>query len=257
MTHSFRVSSLSRMAAACCAVFALTTASLAHAQPQLPAAPQAASGATSNEQAPQLSLQASASAEVPLDTVRITLAAEFEAPSQAKATTDLSTVMDEAVKRTRGAKDIDVKTGGYNVWPSVDEKGKIQNWRARAELVLESKDFAAASALASRLADKVAMSQISFSLSRQARDAAEKKLLAQAADAFRARAQDAAKAFGFSGYRVQQLELSGGGASVPVPRPMVAMAKSSFSRASGSADAPLEAGETTVTLSVSGLVVLH
>src|SRR5690606_37392081 len=139
------------------------------------------------------------------------------------------------------------------VWPDTDDKGKIQNWRARGEIVLESKDFAAASALASKLADKVAISQISFSLSREAREAAEKKLLSQAADAFLARAQAAAQAFGYSSYRVQQLELSGGGSAAPVPRPMAAMAKSSL--ASGSAgytDAPLQAGQVTVTLAVSG-----
>ena len=260
MMHSSRVPSLSRMAAVCCAVFALTAAPLSYAQSQTPAAsqdPNASQQAASGNHLPELTLQASASTEVSQDTVHITLAAEFEAASQAEATTKLSAVLDEAVKRTQGAKGIDVQTSGYNVWPSVDEKGKIQNWRARGEIILESKDFAAASALASKLSDNVAISQIQFSLSRQARDAAEEKLLSQAADAFSARAQAAAKAFGYNSYRVQQLELSGGGSAVPVPRPMVAMAKSNFSSASDSIDAPLEAGEVTVTLSVNGTVALQ
>nr|WP_094819882.1 SIMPL domain-containing protein [Bordetella genomosp. 4] len=257
MMHSFRVPSLNRLAAACCAAFALTVAPFAHAQ-QPPAPPRAPAPAVHpDERVPELTLQASASADVQQDTVRITLAAEFDADSQTKATTQLSTVLDEAVKRTEGAKGIQVHTSGYNVWPNTDEKGKIQNWRARGEIVLESKDFAAASALASKLSDKVAISQISFSLSREAREAAEKKLLGQAADAFLARAQAAAQAFGYSSYRVQQLELSGGGSPVPVPRPMGAMAKSSLSSAAGYADAPLEAGQVTVTLSVNGTVALQ
>lgn len=258
--HSCRVPSLNRIAAACCAVFALAAVPLAYAQP--PAPPQLPATGTvdavhPDARMPELSLQASASSVVEQDTVRITLAAEFEAESQTQATTQLSAVLDETVKRTEGAKGIQVQTSGYNVWPNTNDKGKIQNWRARGEIILESKDFAAASALASKLSDKVAISQISFSLSREARDAAEQKLLGQAADAFLARAKAAAQAFGYSSYRVQHLELSGGGAAVPVPRPMGAMAKSSLSSASGYADAPLEAGQVTVTLSVNGTVALQ
>jgi len=260
MMHSSRVPSLNRIVAACCAVFALTAVPLAYAQPKPPAPPRglepSAQAVHPDERLPELTLQASASTDVQQDTVRITLAAELEAESQAKATTGLSAVLDEAVKRTRDAKGINVRTSGYNVWPSTNEKGKIQNWRARGEITLESKDFAAASALASKLSDKVAISQINFSLSREAREAAEKKLLTQAADAFLARAQAAAQAFGYSNYRVQQLELSGGGSAVPVPRPMNAMAKG-FSSAAAVADAPLEAGEITVTLSVNGTVALQ
>src|SRR5690606_2274474 len=109
------------------------------------------------------------------------------------------------------------------------DKGKTENRRARGEITLESKDFAAASALATQLSDKAAISQISCSLSREARQAAEEKLLKQAADAFRARAQAAATAFGFGAYHVKDLELSGGGSAVPAPRPMAAMAKGSQS----------------------------
>lgn len=258
MMHSFSVSSLTRLAAACCAVFTLAV-SVSHAQQpeSTQTSRQSTSAADSRKQAPELNLQASAFIAVPQDTVHITLAAEFDADTQNKATTQLSAVLDEAVKRTEGANGIQVQTSGYNVWPNTNEKGKIQSWRARGEIVLQSKDFAAASALASKLSDKVAISQISFSLSREALDAAETKLLKQAADAFFSRAQAAATAFGYSNYRVQQLDLSGGGPEMSAPRPMRAMAKSSLSSVSGYADTPLEAGTVPVTLSVSGKVVLH
>ncbi|MVW79148.1 DUF541 domain-containing protein [Bordetella sp. 02P26C-1] len=251
MMHSLRVSSLNRAAAMCCLVLSMAVAPSAFAQ-----SPQASSVAQSagTTAAPELSLQASASMEVSQDVVRITLAAEFDAESQAQATSALSTVLDEAVKRTDGANGVQVHTGGYNVWPYTDDKGKIQNWRARGEITLESQDFAAASALASKLSDKVAISQIAFTLSRQAREAAEEKLLKQAADAFRARAEAAAQAFGYQSYQLQQLELSGGGVSMPGPRPMQAMAKASLDSAP---DVPLQADDVTVSLSVSGKVSLR
>lgn len=261
MMHSIRVFSLNRVAAACCALFAFA-APLSHAQTSEP--PRGSASVTSGaptadavQQAPELTLQASASVDVLQDTVHITLATELEADSQSNATAALSALLDEAVQRTQGAKGIQVHTSGYNVWPNTDDKGKIQNWRARGEIMLESKDFAAASALASKLSDKVAISQIGFSLSREAREAVEQKLLKQAADAFLARAQAAAVAFGYSGYRVQQMDLSGGGSEMPYPRPMSAMAKGTLGSAAGYSDAPLEAADVTVTLSVSGKVALQ
>lgn len=258
MMHSFRVSSLNCVAAACCAVFALAAPLTYAQQPESSTAPRPVTTTEeSRKQPPELSLQASAFIEVPQDLVRITLATEFDADTQSKAMTDLSAILDEAVKRTDGAKGIQVQTSGYNIWPNTDKKGKIQNWRARGEIVLESKDFAAASALASKLSDKIAISQIGFALSRGALDAAESKLLKQAADAFSNRAQAATTAFGYSSYRVLQLDLGGGGPEMSYSPPMRGMAKSSLSSASGYSDAPLEAGLVTVTLSVNGKVALH
>ena len=251
MMHSHSVPSLNRIAAACCAAFALAVA-----QPVFAQQPQAAQPEDAAARAPELTLQASASSDVQQDTVRITLATELEGASQAAAGKALTAALDEAVKRAQGTKGVEVRTGGYNVWPNTNDKGKIQNWRARGEITLESKDFAAASALATKLSDKTAIAQISFLLSREAREAEERKLLSQAAEAFRDRALAAATAFGFSGYRVRQLELSGGGSSVPVPRPMGVqmMAKG---RAAEAADVPLEAGEVTVSIAVNGTVVLN
>jgi len=253
MMHSHPVLSLNRIAAACCAALALAAAQPALAQQHPQQEPQSEEAGA---HAPQLTLQASASSDVQQDTVRITLAAELEAASQAAAGKALTAALDEAVKRTEGVKGVEVRTGGYNVWPNTNEKGKIQNWRGRGEITLESKDFAAASALASKLADKTAIAQISFLLSREAREAEERKLLSQAAQAFRDRALAAATAFGFSGYRVRNLELSGGGSPTPVPRPMgmQMMAKSSRAEA---ADVPLEAGKVTVSIAVNGTVALH
>ncbi|MNL58018.1 hypothetical protein D3C87_1816180 [compost metagenome] len=122
--------------------------------------------------------------------------------------------------------------------------------------MLESKDFEAAAALAAKLSDKTAISNIGFSLSRPAREAEERKLLKEAAQAFKDRALAAANAFGFSGYRLSKLELGGSGGPVPMPRMLgAAMAKD----ASGgySPDVPLEAGDVTVSVAVNGTIVLQ
>ena len=97
----------------------------------------------------------------------------------------LSALLDDVVKRARDTKGVEVRTGNYNVWPNTGSKGKIAGWRGQGEVILESKDFEAAAALASKLSDKTAISSISFSLSRAAREAEERKLLKEAAQAFR------------------------------------------------------------------------
>ena len=242
---------LTKLGAACAAVAALAAVQPAHAQAQAPAATEA-----SASRAPELSLQATASSEVKQDTVRITLSSEVDAPDQPAAGKKLSAALDDVVKRARDVKGVEVRTGSYNVWPNTNNKGKIASWRGHGEVVLESKDFAAAAALASKLSDKTAISNIGFLLSREAREAEERKLLKEAAQAFKERALAASNAFGFSGYRLSKLELGGSGGPMPMPRMMgAAMAKDAS--AGYSPDVPLEAGDVTVSIAVNGTIVLQ
>ncbi|SSW73124.1 SIMPL domain-containing protein [Achromobacter agilis] len=249
LKHS--VFSLTKLGAACATVAALAAVQPAYAQAQAPVAAEA-----STSRAPELTLQATASSEVKQDTVRISLSAEVEAPDQPGAGKKLTAALDDVVKRARDVKGVEVRTGGYNVWPNTSSKGKIASWRGQGEVILESKDFEAAAALASKLSDKTAISNIGFLLSREAREAEERKLLKEAAQAFKDRALAAANAFGFSGYRLSKLELGGSGGPVPMPRMMgAAMAKDAS--AGYSPDVPLEAGDVTVSIAVNGTIVLQ
>lgn len=189
------VTTLTRLSAACAAVAAIV-AQPVFAQTQAPAASPAPAEAAANR-SPELSLQATASSEVKQDTVRIALAAEVEGADQPATGKKLSALLDDVVKRARDTKGVEVRTGNYNVWPNTGSKGKIAGWRGQGEVILESKDFEAAAALASKLSDKTAISSISFSLSRAAREAEERKLLKEAAQAFKDRALAAANAFDF------------------------------------------------------------
>lgn len=249
------VFSLTKLGAACATVAALAVVQPVHAQTQAPAA----STEVSASRAPELSLQATASAEVKQDTVRISLSAEVEAPDQPAAGKKLTAALDDVVKRARDVKGVDVRTAGFNVWPNTSSKGKISSWRGHGEVILESKDFEAAAALASKLSDKTAISNISFLLSREAREAEERKLLKEAAQAFKDRALAAANAFGFAGYRLSKLELggSGGAAPMPMPRMMGGAAMAKDASAGYSPDVPLEAGDVTVSIAVNGTIVLQ
>jgi len=248
------VFSLTKLGAACAAVAAIAAVQPVYAQ--TPATAPAATESSTNR-SPEMTLQATASSEVKQDTVRISLSAEVEAPDQPAAGKKLTAALDDAIKRARDTKGVEVRTGGYNVWPNTNSKGKIGSWRGQGEIVLESKDFEAAAALASKLSDKTAISNISFSLSREAREAEERKLLKEAAQAFKDRALAAANAFRFSGYRLSKLELGGSGGPMPMPRMMGAAAMAKDASGGYSPDVPLEAGDVTVSIAVNGTIVLQ
>lgn len=227
------------------------------AQPNPASSSSASSGSTAEGAAapagPQMTLQANAYEELKQDTVVITISAEVETPDQASAGKKLNALLDDLMKRAKGKPEVTARTGNYRVWPNNNGKGKVVNWHGEGSIVLESMDFAAASALAGDLGDKSAISNIAFTLSRKGREAAERRLLNQAAQAFRERALAAASAFGFSGYRIQKLELGGAGAMPP--RPYMAMAKGAMAEAR--ADVPLVPDMITVSVDVTGTIVLQ
>ncbi|QEI08346.1 DUF541 domain-containing protein [Pigmentiphaga aceris] len=200
---------------------------------------------------PTLTLDAAARSEVAQDTVQVTMAYETEAADAASVSAALNKVLKATLDDARGKAGVTARNGGYQVYPTTDDKGKISAWRGRAEVVLESRDFEATSALTGTLGSRMAVTGISFSLSDQARQAEEAKLLVEAANAFRERAKNAVQAFGFADYTVATLGLSGSGV-VSRPQPMMMRA------ASMSKSSPVEiaGGQAEVTVSVTGTVKL-
>src|SRR5690606_26158480 len=144
----------------------------------------------------------------------------------------------------KGNAAVTARSGDYRVWANTDRDGRITAWRGRAELILESKDFVAASKLASSLTQRMAISNIALSPPREAREAEAQPLTGETA-----------KAFGFSGYTVKHLDLNGGGTVTQRPRAYAMAAPAMMS--AKVADVPLEGGTSTVTVSVRGTVYLR
>lgn len=228
-----------------------------HAQVQ-PAegAPSARGDRERQSRPPELTLQAQAVSEVQQDTVTITLATEIEAADQVAVGKKLTAALDAAMKQAKGDTKVRARNGSYRIWASTNRDGKVTAWRGRVELLLESRDFEAASALAGKLAGAMPVADISFSLSDEARAAEERQLLEQAAAAFRERALAAASAFGFNGYRIRKIDLGGSGAQY-APRPRMQAMAAGASEAMKLADVPLQADTVTVAVSVNGTVWLQ
>jgi len=202
---------------------------------------------------PQATLEAQAFKEVSQDTVTITLSKEVSDPSQEAVLKALSDALDPVMKEAKAEDKVQARSGDYRVWPHTDDKGVITNWRGRAEIVLKSTDFAAASALAAKLSKRMPISGLGFSVAPETRAKHEQELLAEAAKAFQDRAQAVAAAFGYESYTVKSVNLGGVGMPYqPVPR---MMAKAAM--ADESASVPLEPGTEKVTVTMQGSIFLR
>jgi predicted secreted protein len=202
-----------------------------------------------------LSLAAQASADVPQDVVDITLFYEQEAQDPASLTSVLNQRADAALRQAKGVENVTAHSGSFTVYPSTDRDGRISAWRGRTEVVLESKDFAAASKLAGKMSDSMQVGSVTFSLSPEAQRAAEQKLSTQAIASFKQQAQSSAQAFGYSGYAIREVNIGHNGSS---PRPVMMMAARNMSAdAKMSAPMALEGGTSTVTVNVSGSVQMN
>ncbi|KVN05050.1 SIMPL domain-containing protein [Burkholderia stagnalis] len=200
-----------------------------------------------------LSLSSQASAEVPQDIIHITLFYEQQAKDPGSLTAALNQRADAALAQAKGVSGVTAHTGAFSVYPSTDRDGKISAWRGRTEIVLESRDFAAASKLAGQLSNLMQIANVEFSLSPEAQRAAEQKLTTEAIKSFRVRADEAAKAFGYNSYAIRDVNVGGGRNVQPYPR-MMAMAAPAMDSAKMSAPIAVEGGKATVSVTVNGSV---
>ena len=201
-----------------------------------------------------VSLAAQASIEVPRDWLSITLAATREGGDAAQVQTQLRQALDAALGDARKVAkpgQVDVRTGQFSVYPRYAPKGGISSWQGTAELVIEGKDIAAISTLAGRL-QALAVTRVNQGLSREAREQVEGEVAAQAIARFKARAEAYAKQFGFAGYTIREVSVSGGDLP-PTPVPMVRMSAMSAG-AMADTPQPVEGGRATVTMTVSGSI---
>ncbi|MEJ8796107.1 SIMPL domain-containing protein [Trinickia caryophylli] len=207
--------------------------------------------AVSSETAPSgvLSLSAQASDDVATDVVDITLFYEQQAKDAASLTDALNQRTAAALKAAKSASDVSAHTGTFSIYPSTDRDGRISGWRGRTEVVLESRNFAAASQLAAQLNATMQVANVSFSLSPEAQRNAAEKLTGEAIASFRKQAESAARAFGYTGYVVRSVNV---GRETP-PRPLYAM-RAMATESAPAAPLPIEGGKTRVAVSVSGAV---
>ena len=202
-------------------------------------------------------LQASGSVDVPQDWLTVRLSTTREASDAATVQNQLKQATEAALAGLRAQVrpgDFEVRTGSFGVYPRYASGGKITGWHGSAEVIIEGRDIERISAAAGKVPG-MTVGQMGFSLSREARRKLESQVQAMAIDRFKARAAEIAQGFGFTGYQLREVSVSA--ADEPgrpiYARPMAMEAKAAMS----DAPIPVEAGASTVSVTVSGSVQLR
>ena len=201
-----------------------------------------------------VTLEASATADVPADTLTITLFAEEQGPDPGQLAARVNARIEEALAKARAQPKVEARSGNYQTNAIYDRASQITGWRIRADIVLESRDFKAIGALAGTLQPLLKLSSMTFSLSRAARDLAEATLMTDALTRFQEKARAIARTLGFPGHTLGQIAVRTEG---PV-HPPIACRAATLAMADGApaGPVPIEAGKSAVTVFVSGSVVL-
>ena len=200
-------------------------------------------------------MSANGSVEVAQDLMSIFLSTSRDGSDPALLQSQLKTAVDAALAEARKVAQtgqLDVRSGNFSLSPRYNREGKPSGWQGTAELVIEGRDFTRISATAGRI-QTLSVSGIHFGLSREQRAKVEGEAQALAIERFKARASAVAASFGFSGYSLREVHVSSNDQG-PTPRPrMLAMEARAMT---SDAPLPVEAGKTTVLVTVSGSVQL-
>ena len=223
-------------------VLLAVTAAYGHAQTVLESAP---------TPVPVVTITATATSNVANDRMHAFLRAEADNADAAAAANDVNARMGRALARARAVAGVEASTAGYSSY-QVTEANKPQRWRVSQTLVLESGDFAALSALVSKLqsTDGLVLSGLNFSVSTATRRAAEDSLTQRAIQNWQQRAQLAVAAFGAGGWRTGRVTVQTN--DYARPQPMYRSA----GVAAASAPVAVEGGMSDVTVTVSGEAIL-
>ena len=204
---------------------------------------------------PTLALDAQARATVSNDELVVVLALEREGPQPGPANDTVLRGLESALAEARAVNGVKARLGSVSTQPIYAREGRTQGWRVRGEILLESTRTAVLAQLAGRLGERLQLSMVQYRLSSERRLAEERRLVGEAAKAFRARASEAATAFGFAGYDIKSLTLNTS-ESAGSPRPLV-MAMARGMAEVSSAPVPTDSGESEVVVGVSGSVELR
>ncbi|MES2989869.1 MAG: SIMPL domain-containing protein [Pseudomonadota bacterium] len=210
---------------------------------------------SADEPPPQgvVNLSSSASLEVVRDLLSITFNTTREGADAAAVQSQLKQALDAALaeaKKVARPGQIEVQTGNFSLSPRYTSKGATNGWQGSAELIVEGRDMQGIGQLSGRITT-LTINRVGYALSRELRERSEGEVAAQAITRYRAKAAEYARQFGYAGYTIREVNVSGN-EQQPMPR---AVAMSARAAAPAYDEAlPVEPGKGVVMVNVSGTV---
>ena len=197
-----------------------------------------------------IDLAAEASRPAANDLLRATVFAEATGRTPGEPARQVNGLIAQALRIAKPYTTVSAQSGPTSSYPNYTRDGKIESWRMRSQLVLESKDSEAVSDLLGKLQGSLGVAELRLQPSPETRKLAENAALLEAIKAFQARAKIVADALG-KGYRIRQMAVNTSG---HVAQPMLrSVARGMVAEAM---PMPVEAGESQISASVSGQIEL-
>ncbi len=213
----------------------------------------AGSFAAASQAGALIDLAAEAGRPAANDMVRASVYSEASGSNPADLARQVNGNIGEALKLIREKKGVTVKSGNQSTYPIYTQSRKIDGWRMRSELLIESRDFGAVSELLGRLQQmRLAVGDITQMPSPETRRQVEDEAMREAIRAFQNRAAVVAEQLG-KGWKIKQMHINQGGGS---PVPIMRGARAAM-LAADATPAPIEAGESTITTHVTGQIELE
>lgn len=194
-------------------------------------------------------LSANATLRAPNDQLKVEVFSEMNAATPQEVASLVNRQIAAALVQAKAyAPGVKTQTGSTRTNPVYGKNSRINSWQMRSDLQIESQDLVAFSELVGKLQNTLGVSEIQAMPSLATRKKFENDATLNAIEAFKSKADLIASSFN-KPYRISKLSFNG----QYQPRPVMAMrAKSSLM--SEYAAMPMEAGESEITITVSGQI---
>lgn len=195
--------------------------------------------------------------EIPNDLMQATLAVTAENADPAALADTINQRMAQALEQLKDYPAIRSRSLNYQTVPRYEGNNarRIIGWSGSQTLRLETDDFGLAARALQELQADLQLQNMQLTTSRGARQAAEDKLVEEALQAFRQRAEQIQQAMQAAAYRVVDIQL---GNETRSPRPLRQAPMAMEARSARGVEAPaVQAGTSTVQVRVDGRVQLQ
>ena len=200
-----------------------------------------------------VTVQADATRQVSNDEMHAVLYIERSNKQPSELSAQITQLMNQAIATAKKYPQVKVDTGSQTTYPVYDnDNQKLKEWRGRAEVKIESKDFKMTSQLINELQSNFQTESINFTVSDEQRKKVENDLIVEASKNFQQRAQILTQAWNKSAYTLVNLNIN---TSNAFPQPIYAarasMAKFAAADAGGQ---NVAAGESKITVNANGSI---
>ena len=206
--------------------------------------------AASPDSGTTIDLAAEASRPATNDLARATVFAEATGVTPSDLSRRINGLIADGLKTARSYSSIKTQSGATHSYPVYGKGGKIENWRMRSELTLESSDTGALSELLGKLQASMGIASLAMLPAPETRRKAESEAMLDALAAFRARAKIIAEALG-KAYRIRHLAINSSGRP-----PVVPIMRAAALASADVAPMPIEGGDTQISANITGQIEL-